>query len=58
MADFVCTTAGQAAVPGEFDVIISTDLLGRGLVMSTGIALVLSIDLLTQKFLSPRPRDR
>lgn len=55
-ADFVCTTADRAAVPGGFGVIISTDLPGMVLVMSTGIALVLSIDLLMQKFLSPRPR--
>ncbi len=57
-ADFVCTTADRAAVPGGFGVIISTDLPGMVLVMSTGIALVLSIDLLTQKFLNPQPRGR
>lgn len=57
-ADFVCTTADRSAVPGGFGVIISTDLPGMVLVMSAGIALVLSIDLLTQKFLNPRPRVR
>lgn len=57
-ADFVCTTVDRSVVPGGFGVIISTDLPGMVLVMSTGIALVLSIDLLTQKFLNPRPRVR
>ena len=51
-ADFVCTTADRQAAPRGLGVIISTDLPNVVLVMAAGIALVLSIDLLTQKLLT------
>ncbi len=51
-ADFVCTTADRQALPRGFGIITSTDLPEVVMVMSIGIALVLSIDLLTQKVLS------
>jgi NO-binding membrane sensor protein with MHYT domain len=57
-ADFVCTTADRLAPPRGFGVIISTDLPDVVLVMSIGIALVLSIDLLTQKILGAPRRQR
>jgi NO-binding membrane sensor protein with MHYT domain len=48
-ADFVCTTPDRSVVPRGFGVIISTDLPQVVMVMSIGIALVLSVDLLAQK---------
>ena len=57
-ADFVCTTADRLAAPRGFGVIISTDLPDVVMVMAIGIALVLSIDLLTQKALSSHKRPR
>lgn len=57
-ADFICTTAERLVAPRGFGVIISTDLPGVVMVMSIGIAMVLSIDLLTQKFLSSHRRIR
>lgn len=58
-ADFVCTTADRQALPRGFGVINSTDLPEVVMVMSIGIALVLSIDLLTQKLLgAPKRRVR
>lgn len=53
-ADFVCTTADRVTPPRGFGVIISTDLPNVVMVMAIGIALVLSIDLLTQKLLAPK----
>jgi len=50
-ANFVCTTPDRGANPRGFGVITSTALPGVVLVISIGIALVLSIDLLTQRFL-------
>jgi NO-binding membrane sensor protein with MHYT domain len=50
-ADFVCTTADRQSLPRGFGVIVSTDLPQVVLVMAVGITLVLSIDLLAQKFL-------
>lgn len=55
-ADFVCTTADRLAAPRGFGVIISTDLPDVVMVIAIGIALVLSIDLLTQKVLSSHKR--
>jgi NO-binding membrane sensor protein with MHYT domain len=57
-ADFVCTTADRAVVPRGFGVIIAHDLPMLVLVMAAGIALVLSIDLLTQKLLASDRRIR
>ena len=57
-ADFVCTTADRLAAPRGFGVIISSDLPDVVMVMAIGIALVLSIDLLTQKALSSHKRPR
>ena len=57
-ADFVCTTADRSAAPLGFGVIISTELPNVVLVMAAGIALVLSIDLLTQKLLASGKRAR
>ncbi len=57
-ADFVCTTAERMVVPRGFGVIISTDLPNGVMVVAAGIALVLSIDLLTQKLLASHQRAR
>lgn len=51
-ADFVCTTTDRQALPDGFGVITSTDLPAMVMVMSIGIALVLSIDLAAQHWLS------
>lgn len=51
-ADFVCTTADRQALPRGFGIIVATDLPEVVLVMAIGITLVLSIDLLAQKFLA------
>ncbi len=50
-ADFVCTTPDRQAAPRGFGVIISGDLPELVLVLAVGIALVLCVDLLTQKLL-------
>ena len=55
-ADFVCTTADRMAAPSGFGVLIASDLPMLVLVIAVGIALVLSIDLLTQKLLSSHRR--
>lgn len=55
-ADFVCTTIDRQIVPRGFGVIISTDLPTVVMVMSIGIALVLSIDLITQKMMASHRR--
>ncbi len=57
-ADFVCTTADRQALPRGFGVIVATDLPEVVMVMAIGIALVLSIDLLTQKLLSAPKKRR
>lgn len=51
-ADFVCTTTDRQALPRGFGIITATDLPEVVMVISLGIALVLSIDLLTQKVLA------
>lgn len=50
-ADFVCTTADRLLAPRGFGVIIATDLPQVVMVMSIGIALVLSVDLIAQKLM-------
>jgi NO-binding membrane sensor protein with MHYT domain len=57
-ADFVCTTADRLAAPGGWGVVISTELPLVVMVMAAGIALVLSIDLLTQKMVVAGRRAR
>ncbi len=50
-AEFICTTADRLALPRGFGIITSTDLPEVVLVMSLGITIILTIDLLTQKVL-------
>ncbi len=53
-AEFICTTEDRMALPRGFGIITSTDLPEVVLLMSLGITLILTIDLLTQKMLSRR----
>lgn len=55
-ADFVCTTPDRFAAPQGFGVIVSHNLSSLVLIVAGGIALSLSLDLISQKLLHSSPK--
>lgn len=55
-ANFVCTTENRMALPAGFGVITSSDLTTMVVFVAVGIALLLSVDLISQHYLSANTR--